>query len=83
LNRSRVLDAAALERRGPHQMRHTFASLLIQQGESLAYVRDQLGHKSIQITSTCTAIWCRAATAARSIASMIRNPPQPRRNQGP
>ena len=31
-------------------MRHTFASLLIAQGESLAYVRDQLGHASIQLT---------------------------------
>jgi integrase len=31
-------------------LRHTFASLLIQNGESLAYVRDQLGHSSIQVT---------------------------------
>lgn len=33
-----------------HDLRHTFASLLIQNGESLAYVRDQLGHSSIQVT---------------------------------
>ena len=33
-----------------HDLRHTFASLLIQQDESLAYVRDQLGHSSIQVT---------------------------------
>jgi len=31
-------------------LRHTYASLLIQAGESLAYVRDQLGHHSIQVT---------------------------------
>jgi integrase len=31
-------------------LRHTFATLLLQQGESLAYVRDQLGHSSIKIT---------------------------------
>lgn len=36
--------------RKPHALRHTFASLLIQQGESLAYVRDQMGHHSIKIT---------------------------------
>jgi integrase len=33
-----------------HDLRHTYASLLIAQGESLAYVRDQLGHSSIQVT---------------------------------
>lgn len=34
----------------PHDLRHTYVSLLIQNGESLAYVRDQLGHHSIKIT---------------------------------
>jgi integrase len=31
-------------------LRHTFASPLIQQGESVAYVKEQMGHSSIQIT---------------------------------
>ncbi|MBF0112124.1 MAG: tyrosine-type recombinase/integrase [Desulfamplus sp.] len=30
--------------------RHTYASILIQSGESLAYIRDQLGHHSISFT---------------------------------
>jgi len=31
-------------------LRHTFASQLIQNGESLAHIRDQLGHSSIAVT---------------------------------
>jgi integrase len=46
----RVVERAGLRRVRFHDLRHTFASLLIQQGESLAYVKDQLGHSSIQLT---------------------------------
>ena len=47
---ARLLVKAGLPRRNLHSLRHSLASLLIQNGESLAYVRDQLGHSSIQIT---------------------------------
>ena len=33
-----------------HDLRHTFATQLIQDGASLPYVRDQLGHSSIAVT---------------------------------
>ncbi len=33
-----------------HDLRHTFASLLLANGESLVYVKDQLGHHSIGLT---------------------------------
>ncbi len=44
------LSKAGLRRIRFHDLRHTFASLLIQNGESLAYVKDQLGHSSIKMT---------------------------------
>jgi integrase len=45
-----ALSKACIRRIRIHDLRHTFASLLLQQGESLIYVRDQLGHHSIQLT---------------------------------
>jgi integrase len=45
-----ALRAAGLRQVRFHDLRHSFASLLIQQNESLAYVRDQLGHASIRQT---------------------------------
>jgi integrase len=33
-----------------HELRHTFGSILIQSGSSLPYVKDQMGHSTIQIT---------------------------------
>jgi integrase len=45
-----LLATAGLRRIRFHDLRHTFGSLLIQAGASLAYVRDQMGHSSIQVT---------------------------------
>ena len=33
-----------------HDIRHTYASLLLSNGESPVYVKEQLGHSSIQMT---------------------------------
>jgi integrase len=33
-----------------HDLRHTYASLMLQNGESPAYVKEQMGHSSIQVT---------------------------------
>jgi integrase len=46
----KAIEKAELRRVRVHDIRHTYASLLIQAGESLAYVRDQLGHHSISVT---------------------------------
>jgi integrase len=44
-----LLTQAGLRRVRFHDLRHTYGSLLIQAGASLAYVRDQMGHSSIQV----------------------------------
>jgi integrase len=44
------LDRAGLRRFRFHDLRHSFGSLLIRDGASLAYVKDQMGHSSIQVT---------------------------------
>ncbi len=46
----RLLKAAGLRQVRFHDLRHTFASLLLQQGESPVYVKEQMGHSSIQVT---------------------------------
>jgi integrase len=45
-----ILRQAGLRYRKPHTLRHTFASLLIECGESLKYVQEQLGHHSPAFT---------------------------------
>ena len=46
-----LLQRAGLRRFRFHDLRHTFGSLLIEAGAPLPYVRDQMGHSSIQITA--------------------------------
>lgn len=46
----RILKKAGLREIRIHDMRHTFASFLLTQGESPVYVKEQLGHHSIQMT---------------------------------
>ncbi len=46
----KLLEKAELRRVRFHDLRHTFASLLLQNGESPAYVKEQMGHFSIQVT---------------------------------
>jgi len=46
----RILKKAKLRDCKLHIFRHTFASLLLSQGEDPVYVKEQPGHSSIQIT---------------------------------
>jgi integrase len=45
-----AVKAAGLRHVTQHSLRHTYASLLIAQGENPKYISEQLGHASIQIT---------------------------------
>ena len=45
-----VLKKSGIRKIRLHDLRHTFGSLLIQRGASIVYVKEQMGHSSIQIT---------------------------------
>ena len=45
-----LLKVSGLRKIRFHDLRHTFASLLLQQGESPVYVKEQMGHSSIAST---------------------------------
>ena len=45
-----VLEKAGIRKIRLHDLRHTFGSQLIQGGASIVYVKEQMGHSSIQVT---------------------------------
>ncbi len=45
-----VLAKAGIRKIRLHDLRHTFGSHLIQSGASIVYVKEQMGHSSIQVT---------------------------------
>jgi integrase len=53
----RGLKAAALPHFSPHAFRHSYASQMLQAGESVVYVQRQLGHTSIQLTADVYGSW--------------------------
>lgn len=53
----KACDKAGIRRRRLHDTRHTFASILLMNGESPAYVKDQLGHSSIKLTVDIYGHW--------------------------
>ena len=53
----RVCKVAKLRIRNPHDLRHTYASILLMAHESPGYVQKQLGHSSISITMDIYCHW--------------------------
>jgi integrase len=54
-----ALEAEGLEQRDPYEMRHTFATLALQQGASIDDVSQVLGHSDITITLRYYRKWTR------------------------
>ncbi|NPV29477.1 MAG: site-specific integrase [Firmicutes bacterium] len=48
---SNLLKAAGIPHKKPHAMRHTFVSLLLEQGEDLKNIQELVGHASIVVTA--------------------------------
>jgi len=56
----RIAEAAGLsQEHTPHDLRHTYASILLQRGEPIQYVSMQLGHSSIALTNDVYGRWLR------------------------
>jgi integrase len=45
-----ILQSSGIRTIRLHDLRHTFGSMLIQRGASIVYVKEQMGHSSIQVT---------------------------------
>ena len=80
-----ALEHAGLRRFRLHDLRYTFGSLLIQDGASLAYVKEQMGHSSIQVTVDTYGHLIPGADVKWSdrldSRQQLNNHLQPRRNQ--
>jgi len=71
-----LLKKAEVKYRKFHDTRHTFASLLLSKGESPVYVKEQLGHSSIQITVDIYGHWIRSAQKERAVDKLDRWGPE-------
>lgn len=70
-----ALKAAGIEQIRFHDLRHTYASLLIEQGENIKYIQTQLGHASPTVTLNVYAHLMKPTNqeAAKKLESMIFN----------
>ena len=52
--RNRLSQVSTMTKRSPHVLRHTFATLLLNEGAELNAVKDLLGHASLSATEVYT-----------------------------
>ena len=78
----KALTKSGLRRRTPHDMRHTYATLRLSKGDSLAEVSKELGHASADITYKVYFTWMPTESATDIDELDRRTPAHPRRTQG-
>jgi integrase len=85
-----VLAKAGIRKIRPHDLRHTFGSLLLQNGASIVYVKEQMGHSSIHVTvdtyghlipGADVCFVDRLDESRLNWRKQLRNNPQPPRNK--
>lgn len=69
----RACKAARLRVRNPHDLRHTYATMLLMDHYSPAYVQKQLGHSSISITVDIYGHWI-PGEGKRDLVKTLRGP---------
>jgi integrase len=75
----RACKAAQLRVRNPHDLRHTYATMLLMDHYSPAYVQKQLGHSSISITVDIYGHWI-PGEGKKDLTATLRGPKaKPRR----
>jgi integrase len=67
----RTLQSAGMVRVRPHDLRHFYASLLIDAGESVKVVQDRLGHASATVTLDTYGPTRRSAPGPRSTGCFL------------
>ncbi len=53
----RAHQGTSIKYRNPYQLRHTFASQLLSQGENPAYIAKLLGHKTVEMVQRTYGRW--------------------------
>ena len=71
---TRVLEKAKLRQIRIHDLRHTYATLLLQAGAPITYVSQQLGHRDASITLRVYAHWLPDRRAGKPIGSIRLHP---------
>ncbi|MEG1925229.1 MAG: site-specific integrase [Ruthenibacterium sp.] len=76
---NRIVQKAGIHHVSPHSLRHTFATLLLEKGETLENISRILGHKDVDVTFT---VYCSVIDGAREIADIMDNTLNMNQNQG-